>query len=210
MAHSSDRAEQVVRGYVRDFVRNNGAARHLEKEMARVGVGFMPLVDHITVRTLDVDRRAKEFLKLGFTWDRGVGTGGVLKYDDWWAKVYRKPGLPAVFIDQAFKGRRGKTSVIPPWVGRFGTKVLHHVAVRVEEIESAVAALKRKGISFAGGVVGARGSDLRQIFTAAEERGGRPFTVVELIERHRGYNGFSPPSADSLMKSSVITAGSKR
>ena len=201
-----DEGEAVVRTYVGDFVRNNAAARYLERELGKIGVGLFPLVDHITVRTLHVDRRAKEFLELGFTWDRTIGTHGVLEYDDWWAKVYRKAGLPAVFIDQAFGGTRGKSSVIPPWVTRFSDKVLHHIAVRVEEIESAVKRMKRRGISFAGGVVGARGTDLRQIFTAAQVRKGHPFSVVELIERHRGYNGFSPPSADALMKSSVITA----
>jgi hypothetical protein len=32
---------------------------------------------------------------------------------------------------------------------------------------------------------------------------GQPFSVLELTERHRGYQGFSPPQADSLMKSTV-------
>ena len=201
-----DKAEVMVHRYVEEFVKNNRAARFLKEELDKVGVGLFPLVDHITVRTLDVEKRAKEFLDLGFTWDQTVGTRGVLEYDDWWAKVYRKAGLPAVFIDQAFEGARGKTCVIPPWVNRFSDKVLHHIALRVEEIEAAVATLKKRGISFAGEVVGATGSDLRQIFTAADEKEGSPFTVVELIERHRGYAGFSPPSADSLMKSSVITA----
>ncbi len=206
MGALEEKAERVVRCYVAEFVRNNRAARFLEKELTRIGVGLFPVVDHITVRTLDVDRRAKEFLRLGFTWDKSVGKRGILEYDDWWAKVYRKPGLPAVFIDQAFEGPRGKTSVIPPWVRRFSDRVLHHIAVRVGEIEEAVATMKRRGIPFAGGIVGKRGGDLRQIFTAADVRNGHPFTVVELIERHRGYNGFSPPSADALMKSSVVTA----
>lgn len=162
-------------------------------------------MDHITVRTLDVDRRSKEFLQLGFKRDRGIGTSGVLEYDDWWAKVYRKPGLPAIFIDQAFRGPRGNTSVIPPWVRRFSDKALHHIAVRVADIEKAVAAMKERGIRFAGPVVGARGTDLRQVFTVAEVRRSHPFTVVEIIERHRGYAGFSPPAADALMKSSVVT-----
>ncbi len=210
MPHLNDPAEKCVRRYVQDFVKNNRAARFLKEELDKTGIGLSPLVDHITVRTLDVDRRAKEFVHLGFTWDRTVGRRGRLEYDDWWANVYRKPGLPAVFIDQAFKGKRGKTSVIPPWVNRFSDQVLHHIAVRVEEIEKAVSTLKRRGISFAGGVVGAKGTDLRQIFTAADVKQGQPFTVVELIERHRGYNGFSPPSADSLMKSSVITSKATR
>ncbi len=205
MPMEKDAVEEVVYRYVEGFVENNRAARFLKEALQKIGVGLFPLVDHITVRTLDVDKRAEEFLHLGFRWDKMVGAKGVLQYDDWWAKVYRKAGLPAVFIDQAFAGEKGKTSVIPPWVKRFSDKVLHHIAVRVEEIEAAVVTLKKRGISFAGEIVGAKGSDLRQIFTAAEERNGHPFTVVELIERHRGYNGFSPPSADSLMKSSVIT-----
>ena len=208
MSPIEDASEKRVRRYVEEFVRNNRAAGILKEQLDKPGIGLFPLVDHITVRTLDVDRRAKEFLRLGFRWDRTVGNNGVLEYDDWWAKVYRKPGLPAVFIDQAFKGPRGNTSVIPPWVRRFSDRLLHHIAVRVEEIEKAVAAMKKRGIRFAGPIVGGRGTDLRQIFTAADVKRAHPFTVVEIIERHRGYAGFSPPSADALMKSSIITAGS--
>ncbi|MBI3317824.1 MAG: hypothetical protein HYZ90_01570 [Candidatus Omnitrophica bacterium] len=200
-----DRAEETVRRYVQTFVKGCKAARLLQEELEKAGVGLFPVVDHITVRTLDVDRRSKEFQRLGFRWDKAVGKEGVLEYDDWWAKVYRKPGLPTVFIDQAFEGPRGKTSVIPPWVRRFSDRALHHIAVRVEEIESAVRTLRKRRISFAGSIVGKKGSELRQIFTAADVKRGHPFTVVELIERHRGYAGFSPPSADALMKSSVIT-----
>ena len=205
-----DRAEKVVRRYVEEFVRNCRSAGILLESLDKIGIGLFPLVDHITVRTLDVDRRAKEFIRLGFRWDKSVGVNGVLEYDDWWAKVYRKPGLPTVFIDQAFKGPRGNTSVIPPWVRRFSDRVLHHIAVRVEEIEKAVSTMKHRGIRFAGPIVGTRGTDLRQIFTAADVKRGHPFTVVEIIERHRGYAGFSPPSADTLMKSSVITTRSRR
>jgi len=210
MSPIKDRAEKRSRRYIEEFVRNCRAARILREHLDKIGIGLFPLVDHITVRTLDVDRRAKEFIRLGFRWDKSIGLNGVLAYDDWWAKVYRKPGLPAVFIDQAFKDPRGNTSVIPPWVRRFSDRALHHIAVRVEEIEKAVSTMKKKGIRFAGPIVGGRGTDLRQIFTAADVKRGHPFTVVEIIERHRGYAGFSPPSADALMKSSVVTARSGR
>ena len=201
-----DRPEKVVRKYIEEFVRNSKPAAVLREHLDKAGIGLYPVVDHITVRTLDVDRRAGEFLRLGYRWDRSLGRDGVLEYDDWWAKVYRKPGLPALFIDQAAKGPCGNTSVITPWVKRFSDRVLHHIAVRVEEIERAVSAMKKRGIRFAGPIVGARGTDLRQVFTAADVKRGHPFTVVEIIERHRGYAGFSPPSADALMKSSVVTA----
>lgn len=205
-----DKAEATVLGYLSQFVKNNRAAGRLNEELSKAGVGLMPVVDHITIRTLSVERSAKEFLRLGFKWDRSLGRSGVLTYDDWWAKVYRKPGLPAVFIDQAFDGPRGKTSLIPPWVRRFSSKVLHHAAIRVGDIDQAVWALKKRGIAFAGKIVGAKGTDLRQVFTVADVKKGYPFTVVELIERHRGYSGFSPPSADRLMKSSIITSKAAR
>lgn len=206
MAPIRDRAERTVRRYISEFVKNSSPARQIAERLGKAGVGLFPVVDHITLRTLDVEKRAKEFVRLGFRWDRSQGKNGILEYDDWWAKVYRKAGLPAVLIDQAFRGPRGLTSVIPPWVRRFSDKVLHHIAVRVEEIDRAVAALKERKVRFAGPVAGAKGADLRQVFTVADVRRGHPFTVVELIERHRGCVGFSPPSADKLMKSSVVTA----
>ena len=59
-------------------------------------------------------------------------------------------------------------------------------------------------MAFAGQIVGAHGGQLRQIFTVPEIIDGQPFSVLELTERHRGYQGFSPPQADSLMKSTVV------
>ncbi len=205
MAPARDKAEEVIRNYVDVFLSNNKPASFLESELRKIGVGLGPLVDHITLRTFDVEKRAKEFIKLGFQWDKSLGRRGVIEYDDWWAKVYRKPGLPAIFIDQAFKGSKGHTSIVSPWVSRFSDKILHHIAVRVEDIEKAVYQLKKHGVRFAGEIVGSRVSDLRQIFTTADEKNGYPFTVLEIIERHRGYKGFQPPQADSLMKASVIT-----
>ncbi len=46
---------------------------------------------------------------------------------------------------------------------------------------------------------------LRPVFTAPELVGGEPFSILELTDRHRGFLGFSPPQADSLMKSTAPT-----
>jgi catechol 2,3-dioxygenase-like lactoylglutathione lyase family enzyme len=182
---------------VADYVAHNRAAGVLKAMLDETGVGFSPVVDHVTIRTLDIDRGAEPFVKLGYTYDE------TLQYDDWYAKVYRKVGYPALFVDQAYPDARGATSIIPGWVKKFGDKVFHHVAVRVEDIEQAVARLKHKGVVFAGHIVGVPGGPLRQIFSAPETVDGQPFTVLELAERHRGYQGFLPPQADSLMKSST-------
>ena len=158
----------------------------------------MPLVDHCTLRTLDVDKRALEAIDLGFQYDETIG---VLEFDKWWAKVYRKPGYPSLFIDQAFAGERGERSLIPGWVKAHGDQCFHHIAILVEDIESAMTTLKAQNIQFAGNIVGERGTDLRQIFTQPEMRNGEVYSVLELIERHNGYAGFLPPQADGLMES---------
>ncbi len=191
--------DRVLDGLLADYLSRNTAAQVLRASLDRAGVGFLPVVDHITFRTLDVDRRAEEFLRLGYAYDE------TLEYQDWFAKIYRAPGYPALFIDQAFPGDRGGSSIIPGWVAAFGDRTLHHVAVRVEDIEWAIQALTSQGVRFSGGIVGDKGGVLRQIFTAPEQLGGKPFSVLELTERHRGFRGFSPPQADGLMKSTVKT-----
>ena len=194
---SAAELDALIERMVDDYVSRNQAATILRQMLDETGVGFSPVIDHFTVRTADIDRRAEEFTRLGYV------HGETLQYDDWCAKVYRKVGYPALFVDQAYPDDRGKTSIIPGWVQRFGDLVFHHVAVRVEDIERAIARLKEKGVVFAGQIVGVRGGQLRQIFTAPEMVDGQPFSVLELAERHRGYQGFSPPQADSLMKSTA-------
>jgi catechol 2,3-dioxygenase-like lactoylglutathione lyase family enzyme len=189
--------DDLMERMVDDYLSRNRAAGILKAMLDETGVGFSPVIDHVTIRTLDIDRGAEPFVKLGYAYDE------TLQYDDWYAKVYRKSGYPALFVDQAYPDERGKTSIIPGWVSKFGDKVFHHVAVRVEDIEQAVARLQQKGVVFAGNIVGAPGGPLRQIFSAPEMVDGQPFSVLELAERHRGYQGFLPPQANSLMKSST-------
>jgi catechol 2,3-dioxygenase-like lactoylglutathione lyase family enzyme len=190
--------DALIARMIQEYVSRNQAAKALRDSLDEAGVGFYPVADHLTLRTMDIDRRAEEFTKLGYV------HGETIEYEDWYAKVYRKTGYPALFVDQAYPDDRGRTSIIPGWVKKFGDQVFHHVAVRVEDIERAIEQLKAKGVVFTGQIVGARGGQLRQIFTVPELVDGQPFSVLELTERHRGYQGFSPPQADSLMKSTVV------
>ena len=189
--------DSVLERMVADYIAHNRAAGILKHMLDDSGVGFSPVIDHVTIRTFNIDRAADSFVALGYAYDE------TLHYNDWYAKVYRKAAYPALFVDQAYDDDRGKTSIIPGWVKKFGDKVFHHVAVRVEDIEKSVTRLKQKGVVFAGSIVGAPGGSLRQIFSAPEMVDGQPFSVLELAERHRGYLGFLPPQADSLMKSSA-------
>ena len=197
-AKENNPLEALLRRYVDDFVQQNKAAQVVANGLRVIGVGFWPVIDHFTFRTFDIEERAKEFLKHKYTYDAGLG---ILEYNNWFAKVYRKPGYPAMFIDQAYNGPKGKGSLIPEWVKAFGDKTLHHVAIRIEEIENSVFFLEKQGVKFAGEIVGEKGTDLRQIFTQPEMKKGKPFSVVELTERHCGFAGFSPPQANRLMES---------
>ena len=190
--------DALISRMINDYVSHNRAAKALRDSLDKAGVGFYPLADHLTLRTLNIDQRAEEFTRLGY------GYSETIEYQDWYAKVYRKVGYPALFVDQAYSDDRGRTSIIPGWVDKFGDQVFHHVAVRVEDIEQAIERLKTQGVVFTGQIVGVRGGQLRQIFTVPEMVDGQPFSVLELAERHRGYQGFSPPPADSLMKSTVV------
>jgi hypothetical protein len=191
--------DEMIAGMVDDYLATNSAARTLKDALVEAGVGFWPVMDHLTIRTHDIDARAKEWQALGYAYSE------TLEFEDWYAKVYRLAGYPAMFIDQAYPGERGRTSLIPAWVEAFGDNVFHHVAVRVEDIDQTIRALTGRGVKFAGAVIGERGEDLRQIFSVPEPVNGKAFSVLELTERHRGYTGFSPPQADALMKSSGPT-----
>jgi 4-hydroxyphenylpyruvate dioxygenase-like putative hemolysin len=194
---SAKQLDDVLFRYVEDCISRNRASTILKRQLDDIGVGIFPLADHLAIRTGNIDRRAEEFLQLGYQ------QAETIEYDDWYAKVYRKAGYPPLFIDQAYDGERGRTSVIPDWVRQFGDRTLHHVAVRVENIDVAIEKLQRAGVTFAGKIVGEKGGPLRQIFTVPEEVNGAPFSVLELAERRQGYEGFLPPQADGLMRSTV-------
>lgn len=189
--------ERVTDAYIRKYVTQNQTAQLAKGILDAAGIGLKPVVDHITIRTGDIDRRAREFVRLGYVYSE------TLEYHNWYAKVYRAPGFPALFVDQAYNDERGKTSIIPDWVNTFGDRTLHHIALLTEDIEIAMGQLQRKGVTFAGSVAGERGEVLRQVFSVPERVRGIPFSVLELIERHAGYQGFSPPQADALMQSTV-------
>mgnify|MGYP003481501429 FL=1 len=80
---------------IEDYVSKNRAAKVLRRLLDEAGVGFYPVADHVTLRTMDIDRRAEEFTKLGYAYSETI------EYEDWYAKVYRKVGYPALFVDQA-------------------------------------------------------------------------------------------------------------
>ncbi len=195
--------EPVIRRLLEEYFAGNTAAR-IYLTVTRE-LHWVPIVDHLTIRCGNIEKRAREFLALGYR-----DPGEVIEYPDqgWWAKVYRREGYPALFIDQAYDDERGKKSILPEWVATFGEAVLHHIAVRVPDIEVAKQAMEKKGVEFSGSILGARETRLRQIFTAAEVRKGTAFSVLELTERNN-YDGFYPEQADSLMQASVKTKSEK-
>ena len=193
-----DALDHLMKDYIQRLLDGNRATADFAEQLTRCGSGLMPLIDHAAIRTLNVDARSKQFVDLGYRYDEKIG---VLEFDNWWAKVFRKPGYPILFIDQGYDDERGRNSLIPGWVKVHGDQCFHHIAILVEDIEVAIDAVRKRGFEVAGQIVGERGSDLRQIFTEPEIKDGEVYSVLELIERHHGYPGFLPPQADGLMES---------
>ncbi|HTP42816.1 MAG TPA: hypothetical protein VML36_10380 [Nitrospiria bacterium] len=189
--------EPLIQRPLADYFRDNEAARRFVEISNKMG--WPVVVDHLTIRCLDIDRRARPLQAIGYE-----NHNEIVEYPEqgWWARVYRKPGYPAMFIDQAYADERGKKSFLPSWVKRFGEECFHHVAVLVRDIEAVKGAMEAEGIEFSDGIVGPRGTRLRQIFTASEQRDGQAYSVLELAERHN-YDGFVPEQADGLMQASV-------
>lgn len=184
--------DAVIWDYIDRYISGNRAARKVREALDDLGIGLRPVLDHLSIRTLNIQERALEFEALGFAFDDNLG---VMERDFWWAKVYRKPGFPAIYLDQAFADQRGAESEIPRWVEKFTDGTLHHIAINVDHIEHAVERFKALGLSFAGEIVGEPGSEYRQIYTEPEMIDGMAFTTLELIERRWGYIGFLSPAA---------------
>lgn len=182
--------EAVIRDYIERYIAGNQAARVVFDALDEIGIGLRPVLDHLSIRTLDIQERAREFEALGFAYDDNLG---VIERDEWWAKVYRKPGFPAIYIDQAFIDQRGAMSPIPAWVEKFTDGQLHHVAINVDTIEQAIEGFSKLGVQFRGNIIGEPGSEFRQIYAEPEMVDSEPFTMLELVERRWGYTGFLSP-----------------
>jgi hypothetical protein len=159
-----------------------------------VGVGLWPLVDHLTFRAVDIAKRAEEFTRQGYHEDKTIG---VLEGHDWWGKVFRKTGYPSLLIEQPFTGKRGEKSVVLAWVHQYGDKQPHHLAIRVDNLTQAMYFMEKQGIPFSYQSSATHSADFKRVFTEPSRRDGKPYSVLELIERHRGFAGFAHPSLDA-------------
>jgi hypothetical protein len=194
MEIANTHVEEIIWSYIDRYIAGNAAAAGLRAALVELGVGLRPLLDHLSIRTTAVAERAREFEALGFLYDDHLG---VIERDSWWAKVYRKPGFPAIYLDQAFNDHRGADSPIPQWVEKFTDGQLHHLAIQVDILETAIERLEGRGIRFSGEISGDRESEFRQIYTIPEVVDGVDFTVLELVERRWGYTGFISPMPKS-------------
>lgn len=186
----NDPLERLLRAYLDDFVRSNRAAHVIAAGLKVLGIGFLPVIDHLTFRTLSVKERAKEFLPFGYRCDRRPD---VIGFPDGRGVLYRRTGYPSILFHEAFEGKKGKGSVIPEWVEVFGDQKPHHIAVSVDEVENGIFYLEKQGVPFDTKVTGNAGSDLRHVFSRPELVQGKSYNAVELVERHSGNSNFLIP-----------------
>jgi hypothetical protein len=60
--------------FISRFLSKNEAAFYIANELSNFGVGLMSLIDHCTLRTLDVEKWAGNFLPIRFSHDQALGT----------------------------------------------------------------------------------------------------------------------------------------
>ncbi len=183
--------DAVINDYIERYIRANRTATIVRDALNEAGVGLRPVIDHISIRTLNIQERALEFEAMGFSFDDRIG---VIERDSWWAKVYRKPGFPALYLDQAFEDQRGAESLIPAWVEKFTDGQLHHIGISVDRMEPAVERLTALGVTFVGEIMGAPDSEFRQIYAEPEMIDDMAYTTLELVERRWGFAGFLSPA----------------
>lgn len=201
------KTEKAIYDRIVIYFEKNLAARKYAEVCEEKGWNCIP--DHLTVRTYNVDKASEEYIRYGYKFDEKVD----YRNEGWYAKVFRHPLYPALFIDQTYDDAPESQQIIKKWVAKFSDKEFHHIAVRLHEgieIEEAIEHLKKKGINFPGKVTGPKGTQLRQIFTQAEVIDRFPYSVLELAQRNKDpktgktYEGFITVQADSLMKDSVL------
>jgi hypothetical protein len=81
--------------FISHFLSKNEATFYIANELSNFAVGLMQLIYHCILCTLDVVKRAGNLLSIGFFHDHVLIT---LKFYNWWAKVYRKPGYPSLYV----------------------------------------------------------------------------------------------------------------
>ncbi len=196
-APHGDPLEDLLRGYVDRFIANNRAAKAIANDLRVIGIGLKPLVDYLGFFSHRITDRAKEFKALGYV---HRGKTWSVKDRDWRAKVYCRAGYPSVIIYEGGPGKSRRSSEVEQWFRQFGGETPHHLAVKVDNLENGIFYLEKQGIAFTGKSVGSKDAKLRQVFARPDFKEGRPYTVLELTERHGGYRGFIPDHMVSLMK----------
>lgn len=208
--------------------------RYLNQTMpARWYVDRYPdaVIDHATPRTkCELDQKAQPFILKG--WRKKV----VYEYptDGWIAEVYifvpDEPPVegeiqPVLFVDRAlpYHGEPDPHHVISRWIDEFPEEhpydfLLHHIAVRVDDIYDTVREMESAGFPFArrpdGGHAVLSGYDgkLKQIFSQPEMLYGKKSrrmvagTVFELIQRDPSLNDWdfiTAQASELMMKQSV-------
>lgn len=192
------------------------------------------VIDHVALRTKsELDQKARPFICAGWAKEN------VFTYPDdgWVAEVYAfknsEPSpvddswQPVLFVDRAlpYHGVPDPNHVISEWINEFPDEnpydfLLHHIAVRVDDIYDTVREMESFGFPFARRADGAyailSGYDgkLKQIFSQPEMLVGARSkkcvvgTVFELIQRDASLNDWDfikSQASELMMKQSVGT-----
>jgi hypothetical protein len=187
--------------YFDEYLRYNRDARQIIDEIKKSQFDASKLIDHCTIRTLDIEKVAGLLYAEGFE----KRPDGMVDMGDWFLQSFYKQGYPIIVVDQQKPWQvygNGGGKIIHDWVNKFGDAQFHHIAICVGKIDIAVETWQRWGIVFTGKIVSDSNTGLKQIFTKPVLKDELPYTVLEFMERPPGCSGLIVKNADALVLSS--------
>jgi len=179
--NNTDRLKAYLTALVVSFVAENQGARVVSQGLKCVGVGILPVIDHLCFFTNDFKECLEHYRDFGYE----ESFSSDLEITEGIGHVLIKKGYPALIVIEA-----GESAFIKSWLEKFNHRQPFFIAVEVEHIENAVFYMEKQGVAFTEGVFGKRGDHCRLAFSAFEVKEGQLFSTLRLVERLRGYQGF--------------------
>ena len=166
-----------------DGVSRNRAAKILRGLLEEAGVGFYPVVDHVTcARSTSTGAPSSSFRSVMRTMKRCSMTTGT-------PRSIGRPAIPPCSWIRPMRTPAARPASFPAGSPPSATRSFTWPS-GVEDIDRAVARLKSNGWNLRRRRRSRRRATAPD-FSAPELVNGQPFTVLELAERHRGYQDFS-------------------
>lgn len=176
--------KEKINAYLKEFRAHYPVADAFLKSLSLVGVGVWPVADHLLFRVYDGAPKTEELLALGYKLKSKKvaheSRGSLIT-------AYAQVSFPDILIETPSKKGVGEAS---QWIEKNNQQELAGLAIRVEEIESAVYFLEKQGVKFHYPIHGKTPEALRWIKMSISENDGASDSAFFLLERRGAWDHY--------------------